>query len=205
MKTRAFLLALPLLLVVGCRDNRASLKIQAICAPTNDCTFSQSCDQVYVGYPTLDTTANANGSLQLYFELRNDLPNNRDQSTGRLNTNDAHVDETIVEYVGPGLGAATLMTQHTVPAGGSTVVRIEVIPQVLNAVTALQAYAPSNVPRDMVANLRIRGYYDDGSRFESGEFPVAVRVCQGCVGSICGGAATCPPRNDGQLPLSCVQ
>jgi hypothetical protein len=203
MKTRALLLALPLLAVAGCRDNRASVKIQSICAPTSDCTFSASCDQVYVGYPTLDTLANANGSLHLYFELKNDLPNNRDVLTGRVNTNDAHVDETVVEFLGPGLAGATLATQHTVPAGGNTVVRIEVIPQVLGARAALQAYAPTTVPRDLVANLRVRGYYDDGSRFETGEFPVAVRICQGCVGTVCGGGATCPPNNDGQLPISC--
>jgi hypothetical protein len=203
MKTRALLLALPLLAVASCRDNRASVKIQSICAPTSDCTFSASCDQVYVGYPTLDTLANPNGSLQLYFELKNDLPNNRDVLAGRLNTNDAHVDETVVEFTGPALAAATLATQHTVPAGGNTVVRIEVIPQVLGARATLQAYAPTAVPRDLVANLRVRGYYDDGSRFETGEFPVAVRVCQGCVGTVCGGGATCPPSNDGQLPISC--
>jgi hypothetical protein len=204
MKTRALILALPLVALAACRDNRASVQIQSICAPTKDCTFTGSCDAVYVGYPTLDVGTNAAGSMQLYFQVDNQLPDNTNLPNGRVNTNNAHVDQTVVDFEGPAISQAVLQTNHTVPAGGSTVFRIEVIPAILNARAALQAYAGLGPARDMLANLRLRGYYDDGTRFETGEFPVAIRVCQGCLGLVCGGGATCPPGNDGQLPITCM-
>jgi len=44
MKTRALLLALPLVALASCRDNRASITIQDICYPTKTCVFTDKCE-----------------------------------------------------------------------------------------------------------------------------------------------------------------
>jgi hypothetical protein len=178
----------------GCADNRASIQVQAVCVPTDDCTFSDTCDAQYIGYPTLDTTTSTSGVLWLILQVENPLPDNSDEEIGRVNTNDAHIDETVIEYEGSigTLGRAAIGSNFYVPASGSAVVSVQV---------PLSGASAGVV----IAKIRMRGYLDDDSRFETGEFPVAVRICAGCVGTLCAGAATCPPDSDGQLPLTCPQ
>jgi hypothetical protein len=205
MKTRALILALPLVALTACRENRASVQVQAICAPTSDCTFQATCDKVYIGYPIID--AALTDSLFLYIQVENQLPDNTNLGNGRVNTNDAHIDETVVTYEGPAIPQAVLKTNLRVPAAGTTVIGVEVIPSVLLPQAALQAFAPAGPPRDMVATLKLRGYYDDGSRFETGAFPIGVRVCQAAPGFTC--APVCPATKlycpqGGQAPVSCV-
>jgi hypothetical protein len=205
MKTRAhLLLALPIVALVlpGCVvDNRASVAIQAICAIPTSCAFASTCDEVYIGFPTIDTAVSATGRVWLTVQLENRLEDNSNPDTKRLNTNDAHVDEMVVEYEGVSLPRQVLGVQFSVPAASNTVVSVEVIPAALGALPTLAAYA-TPVGREMIANLRMRGYYDDGTRFETGEFPITIRVCAGCV-TACP-AATCPPDSNGQLPIACL-
>lgn len=206
MKTRAFLLALPLLAIAGCRDNRASIQIQAVCAPTDNCSFSGTCDAQYIGFATVDSTRTDH--LWLLLQVENQLPDNTDRSVGKLNTNDAHIDQVVVEYDGIGLGRAVVdVIDYRVPASGSSVISVEAIPASLNATPVLTSFAPTTATRTMVANVRLRGFYDDGSRFETGEFPVGIRVCAGCLTAatgLCPTAATCPPASNGQLPIVCL-
>jgi hypothetical protein len=210
MKTRFATLASVLALGAavganGCVDNRASIQIQAICVPTDDCTFAETCDAQYIGYPTLDVGASAADRMWLVLQVENQLLDNGDPGTGKTNTNDAHVDETEIEYTGVALPTALVGSNYYVPAEGTAVISAEVIPDVLQAGAALGAIAPTAEPREIVATIRMRGYLDDGSRFETGGYPITIRVCTGCVGSVCGGGPTCPPDSDGQLPLSCPQ
>jgi hypothetical protein len=209
MKTRALILALPLVAVAACRDNRASVAVQAICAVPDTCKFSAgACDAVYIGYPTID--ASITDSLMLFIQVANQLPDVTNLSSGKVNTNDAHVDQTVVDFEGPALPQAVLQTNMHIPTNGTTVIGVEVIPAILNGAAALRAYAPSGLPeRDMVANLRLRGYFDDGSRFETGQFPIGIRVCQSSTTTSCGtvvcpaGTGYCPAP--GQAPASCVK
>jgi hypothetical protein len=189
----------------GCVDNRASVQIQMICAPNETCTFSGECDAQFIGFVTLDHATSARDALWLVLQVENQLPNNADAATGRANTNDAHVDETVIEYVGVALPRAVVGSNFDVPAGGTAVISAEVIPDAIQAGPALQALAPSAEPREIVAKMRMRGYYDDATRFETGEFPVTIRICSGCAPVLCGGAGTCPPLSEGQLPLDCVE
>ncbi len=177
----------------GCADNRASIQIQAVCVPTDDCTFGETCDAQYIGYPTLDTTASTSDALWLVLQVENQLPDNSDAELGRLNTNDAHVDETVIEYEGSTgtLGPAAIGSNFYVPATGSAVVSVRVP----------LAGAAAGLVR---ASIRMRGYLDDASTFETGEFPVVVRICAGCVGSCGAGIGTCPPDSNGQLPIVCM-
>lgn len=203
MKTRLAALASASLLgalagASGCVDNRASVQAQAICMPTSDCTFAEKCDAQYIGYPTLDKGASALDELWLTIQVGNQMPNNANVELGRTNTNDAHIDETVVEYEGAMGGEQSIGSNYLVPAGGTAVVSVKLA---LSGATAGALAATTEV----VAHLRFRGYLDDGTRFETGDFPITVLVCaSGCAPAACGGL-TCPPDSEGQLPLTCLQ
>jgi hypothetical protein len=179
----------------GCADDRAAIQIQAVCSPPEDCTFSGSCDMQFIGYPTIDVGTTTR--LWLFLQVENQLPDNTDLDLGRLNTNDAHIDETKIEYDGAPLPPVEVGSNFNVPAGGTAVVSVDAIPAAVGGLLA--TYSTTEV----VARIRFGGYYDDDTRFETGEFPITIRVCSGCVGAVCGGAPTCLPSSDGQLPIAC--
>lgn len=204
MKTRNAVLASALalgaaLFAHGCADDRASVQIQMVCFPTDDCTFSETCGAQYIGWVTLDTTQSANDVAWLFLQVENQLPDNSNANTGRLNTNDAHIDEVIVEYEGFPLPKVVIGSNFTVLAGGTSVISVEAV-----TATGGAALDIANFAGELLAKIRLGGYYDDGTRFETGEFPVTIRVCAGCVGATCGGLATCPPSSEGQLPITCM-
>ncbi len=177
----------------GCTvENRASVQTQMICAPPASCTFSDACDAQYIGYPTLDKSVNTAGTLWLTLQIGNNMPNNASLELGRANTNDAHIDEASVEYEGAMTGTQTIGSNFDVPAAGTAVVSAR-----LNLAAAAAG--------EVLAHLRFRGYLDDGTRFETGDFPISVVVCaSGCAPVACGGL-TCPPDSEGQLPIACIQ
>lgn len=198
--TRFALLAALALAATGCEDNLASIQIQAVCAPPDTCAFSGGCDQQYISWPTLDLDLSSTDALTLYLQVENQLQDNGDPDLGRVNTNDAHVDETVVEYEGVLLPKVIMGSNFLVQAGGTSVVKVTPIVGGAAVEDALTPFAGGEI----VANLRMRGYYDDGTRFETGEFPITVRICAGCLGTGCGGAPTCPPNSEGQAPLTCM-
>lgn len=187
-------LLLPLLALAGCRQNGASIQVQAICAPSSDCVFSSTCGTIALGNPRIDRAAAS--SLILIMQLENQLPDNADANVGRLNTNDAHVDEATVEYSGALTGKVTIPATGRIPANGNQLVVVDAIPAAVAARLAPgPAYPLFNV---VLAKIRIAGYYDDGSRFETAEFPVDIEVTTGGVAT-CAGA--CP--QPGQWPATC--
>jgi hypothetical protein len=204
MKTRALILVLPLvaLAVAGCsRTNHSSVEIQAICAMTDDCKFQTTCTNTLMGNPIVD--AAMTGSIWVPIQMQNQLPNNKDLTRGQVNTNDAHIDEYVLEYEGGGFGTVAVPTNQIVPANGTTVILVELVPAVLGAQAALASYSGGGL-KALQINLRVRGYYDDGSRFETGEFPIALWVCTGCIGACpTGTSIKCPASNPGQAPRSC--
>ena len=205
MKTRALLLALPALALAlgGCRDNRASISIHGVCAPpTSTCTFSGKCDAFYLGMATIDTNVSAAGELMLPIEVENQLQDNTNTQEFHTNSNDAHVDEVIVTYDGLALPQAVIGAQQLIPTGSTAVVAATIIPASAATLAALKTYATAT-GREMTATVKFGGYWDDGSRWETGEFPLPVVVCAGCVGSCANPGATCPPSVNGQLPIAC--
>jgi hypothetical protein len=202
MTTRSAVLASALALgaalgVHGCADDRASIQIQAVCAPTDDCTFGGRCDAQFIGYPTLDTATSTTDRLWLFLQVENQLPDNEDPESGRLNTNDAHIDETTIEYEGPALPTVAVGSNFSVQASSTSVVSVDLIPESVGDLLPGGNY-------ELVARVRFRGYYDDDTRFETGEFPITVRICSGCAPAACTGFGTCPPTSEGQRPLACV-
>jgi hypothetical protein len=172
MKARALFLAVPLMALAACTDD-PSVQIQAICFPTDDCTFGDTCDTLLMGNPIVDGST----PLTLFLQVANQVSNNADPATGRVNTHDAHVEETIVG------GASMLMSSSWIPAQGSTVVGVTIPP--IGGLIAVQ----------------MRGRFDDGTTFETAEFPIFVQTCSGCIGTCPVGEIACP--GPGQLPFTC--
>src|SRR5512147_3013020 len=122
MKTRLTVACIALLGALaaasGCVDNRASVQVQYLCEPTPDCTFSNGCDTQYAGYVIYDPATSTAGGVVVFLNVKNQLADNSDVTLGRLNTNDAHVDETRVELEGLVSGQQTLAANAHIPAGG---------------------------------------------------------------------------------------
>src|SRR5512138_456767 len=124
MKTRLVALASVALLgalagASGCVENRASVQTQAICMPPDSCTFAEKCDAQYIGYPTLDKGASVNDTVWLTIQVGNNMTNNANLELGRVNTNDAHIDETVIEYEGAMGGEQRVGSNYLVPAAGT--------------------------------------------------------------------------------------
>jgi len=182
-------------------NEASSLAISTICPPNAECSFTATCDAQYIGEVTMDS--GAVDHLWLIVQVNNRLTNNADASTGRVNTHDAHITSFQMEYDG-GFALASAVwpapNYHVSAAGAASVSMLVVPPTTFTA--AMQPAQPVQV----TARVRAKGYYEDGSTFESGEFPVAFTWCNGCVTQACPKAGdvitgTCPPDSLGQVPI----
>jgi hypothetical protein len=180
LKTQTLLALLVGVALTGCAPNRGSLEAVAVCAMTNDCTFSAKCDAVHLG----DVQYNSAGGtqwLQFPVEIQNQIPDNASEELFRSNTNDAHVTGYILEYDGVGPGSMTLdVGHHTIPAAGSSIVWV-------------YAAGPGAPLGNYTVNIKFFGYYDNGREFETPPFPVALKVDNSFAGG-CGGTTvlSCP-------------
>ena len=207
MKTRAFLLALPILALGACADNRSTLTIQGVCAPKGTCTFSGKCDAFALGNPVLDPGAFGTAApfLTLILQVENQLVDNSSSDLMRHNTNGAHVDEAVVEYSGLVSGKAVFGASGDIGANSTTVIWVDVIPGVIGQ--TIPAAAPVwPMYEEIQAKVRLRGYLDDNTRFETGEYPVTVQVSDTQTSTVGGsGVATCAGAcpHVGQWPSAC--
>lgn len=195
MKTRLAALALALAGAACTGDNNASIQVQQICAPTEDCTFAATCDMQYIGVVTMDTALT--DQLWLFLQVNNHLADDADEQRGKLNTNDAYVEEYEVEYEGLAAPDVSGRLQTLVPAGGSAVVSVFPIPSTVGAMIATTG--------DVIAKLRLKGKYADESSFETAQIDIPIRICSGCTAvPVCesGAAAGLCPPNPGQLPVA---
>jgi hypothetical protein len=202
MKTRLALL-LALTALSGCAKNNASVRVEALCAVPDDCKFSGStCDLVYIGQVAVDL--NLTSSLELFLQVDNLLPDNSNANTFRTNTNDAFIQEYEVEYVGLGTFTGTVTGSATVPAGASQIINVDLLPAA--ALSTVLSVVPPGSQLDVVARLRLKGVYGDTTSFESGDYEIRGRVCNGTgcadvVPTTCTAPAVlvyCPAQ--GQLP-----
>lgn len=175
MKSRLLSLLILTFGAAGCVDDRASVEIYALCGMPENCTFSGSCDVGYIGAVYF---APGTAMLQLAFEMHNQLPNNMDLQTGRVNSNDAHITGGTVTYSGTATagimpGDWSFFTVGTVPADGTSVIWAYV--------------ASAGIPAgEYRAELTLSGYFDNGNDFETGPFPIGLLVgafAFGCTGT----------------------
>lgn len=175
MKTRLALL-LALTAAVGCAKNNASVRVEAVCGIPDGCKFSAAaCDTVYIGQIAVDL--NVTTSLQLFIEVENLLANNGNPGTFRTNTNDAFIQEYEVEYVGLGTFTGTVSGSATVPAAATQVINVNLLPA--SALTKVLSVVPSGSQIDVVAKLRLKGVFADTTSFETGDYEIRGRVCNG--------------------------
>lgn len=175
MKTRILpLVAFSAALCACPQENHVGPEFLGICAnPAPDaegCSYSPTCDQIALFNYHYDPTVAS--ELLVPIELFNQLADNSDPSSGRLNTNDAVIQQWRFEYVYGGVMVATGAANQTlvVPAGSHTVGLVPVIPAELNA------WAAGMPPGDIVVNVRAAGRYADERYFESGPFRVVTGV-----------------------------
>ena len=199
------LASVPLVLAAGAlgctRSNLGTLEFGSICAPTDDCTFSATCDLVDMS-GQLWVDLQYTSVLAYPIELFNQRPNNENLDAGLVNTNDATIDRFEMRYEASGstIPGATSRQTITVSADGSTVAMVVLIPPASSASTALAALPAGTV---VTVKLKARGHYHDESDFETGELPVPVELRNGaftgysCIDSTQTVTSICP-GNAGQ-------
>lgn len=194
---------------LACVGNNASVQLQAVCFPTDDCTFASTCDAQFIGLATLDVSLSS--TYVAFVQVANQLQDNADAATGRTNTNDARIHEFRIEYDAPAGWMQDVTYRagpYQVPAEGTAVIGLTPIPAAIGA--SLPPVVPDQaVGTDplvtVIAKVRARGEYDNGSTFETGVFEMPIRICDGCLASrsFCSDGtptAVCP--SDGQSPFT---
>lgn len=196
--------------MVSCTKNDSSIEIFAVCAFPEDATKCESvgkCDRFLLGRPAV-ATAIAPGTpamgpfqndLTLIVQVNNQLPNNADKSTYRVNTNDFTVEEYRLSYSSnppiaiPGF---SVRTNLIVPAAGTAAPFVPLIPwEVMAAIDAADpVYSdPSGAITTAGAivdvELKLFGHTRDGREIESAPWVLPVQVFDGiafdpvCVGT----------------------
>ncbi len=176
MKTRVLPL-LALAAALGCyQENHASPEFMGICAaPTPDkdgCVYPAACDLfalfTYVYDPTVAP------DLLVPIEMQNQLASNADPTSGRVNTNDAVIQQFNFEYlIGSNTPAFTASqdVNLVLPVASTKIALVPVIPASLNAV--MQGLPAGT---QFVVNVRAAGRYADERYFETGPFRVPAGV-----------------------------
>lgn len=173
----------------GCTvDDHASVQIFAVCAPPEDatlCGFDGACDRLLASdRPFVVSQVDfglgpAANQLEMFVQFDNQMPDNADPSSGRVNTNDFVLEDYQISLSGP-LGAAGTFVHPanaTVPAESSFVPVVPIIPAV--AMPFVAAQIPPGTTGLAVAEVVARGRFLDGSHHETGPFRVAVNVFNG--------------------------
>jgi hypothetical protein len=215
MKTRLALL-LPLLALAACKaENNASVRLAMVCAPPDDaavCSFAETCEAEFIGQTFVEVTQT--NHLWTFVQVDNQRPDNTDEDTFRTNTSTAFVQEYDVEYVGlagmPPVNGAPILGSATVPSEGSAVISIRPIPESVGnfLLSDPASPLPAGAFRDVVAKVTLRGVYGSTDEFETGEYEIPIRLCNGtCVVAFppCATATDVRflcPFNPGQAPIS---
>lgn len=194
------LAGLLLLTSVACVDNHASIEIFGICSPDDDAEACEpppgECDRYVAARPWMTTTVDVGrpfdpvlGSLELFMQLNNQLPNNANEELGRVNTNDFIVEYFVLEFTSStGLAIPPIPEYPTlappVPASGTTSAWLPIIPWEIAAY--LEAAMPADSSAIVTTSVRVVGHLLDGSTIETGAFEIPVDVYNATyTGAIC--------------------
>lgn len=194
MKTGSKGLAFALLVAASCTTkNDASIELAAICAFPDDaaeCAFASRCDAVLMGRPWAATRWSFAASndvitgLDLPVQINNQLKPNADPVLFRVNTNDFTVEEFRLSFASTpslSLPSRTFRLNQLVPADGSTVAMVRVIPEETMALidaenlpTLYNSRLAPNVRVDV--SIKAYGHTRDGQSLETEEWVVPVDV-----------------------------
>lgn len=189
----------------SCSVTAPSVAFSAVCAPPDatSCTFAATCDAQYIGQVTMDV--GVTNQLWLAVEVHNQAADNSDPAVGRPNTQDAYLQEIDVSYQGSvAIPSTESLVQQRVPANGTAVVSIFPVPASAGVTSASLGAGGAFV---ILAKVKGRGVFGDGSSFQTPVYEIPFLMCNGCLGpATCADptqvvTSLCPP-NDGQLPLT---
>lgn len=173
MNTRALALAAVLsgLPLGACTSTNESVSvvISAVCLPTDDCSFTAECAAQYIGDYIVDGTAD---QFWLPVQVNNRLIDNAEEPL-RVNTNDAHITSFEITYQGFVLASAVVPVNFRVPAAGFATVGLFLVPPQPGALGAPAATV------QVLARVVAKGYFENGSSFETGEFPISFTFTDG--------------------------
>lgn len=187
MTNRALATATLALALSGCAVEFSGVSIAGVCSPptpdanTAACVYPSTCDAFYAGTPLLDAGASGQSlDFRLPVEIDNQLPNNADPANGRVNTNDAQIDNFEVAYEGVSLPTWNVPATVTVKAAGTAGALLRLIP--------VQAF-PTIVPpvattRQMVVSVRAQGKLGSQDSFTTAWVRIPVEVCNGCLATV---------------------
>lgn len=189
MTTRALATATATLAIAlaGCPVDFSGVSIAGVCSPptpdatTLACEYPATCGTYFAGTPVLDAgTAGQAIDFRLPVEIDNQLPNNADSASGRVNTNDAQITSFEVMYTGVTLPTWNVPATVTVKAAGTAGALLRLIP--------VQYFAsivpPADTTRQMVVSVRAHGVLTSQDAFTTAWIQVPVEVCNGCLASV---------------------
>lgn len=192
--TNRTLLLAPLLLA-ACVDNKGTVQLRHVCAPpeaASTCGFAETCDAVSLAPFFFDVSAGS-PRMWMFVEVGNQLESNASPEIGRVNTHDAYVQEAVVSYEGGGLALASAShrLQQMVPSESTQVLSIYPLPD--SAAFELSTFTITGIV-DIVAKVKLKGVYGDETGFETAEYEIPLRICNGCLNP--GGPIGCPTAGD---------
>lgn len=169
----------------GCADNHASVELFALCAPPEDaavCGQSGGCDLYLASarpWLYLRAGGQPNG-LELFTEVRNQMPRNDDPSAGRVNTNDVIVNGYELDFSSPYYTRENYFyaANFGVDANGVFSPVIKYLPEEIG-VQLGRALLDAGITTDavpVVIGVRLKGRTVGGNEFETGTFEIAVDV-----------------------------
>jgi hypothetical protein len=179
MKTRPIALALSALLVAACGADYNAVALTDVCFPPEPgtggvCQYSATCDATLASTASLDVVV-ATEAFQLPIEITNQLLASNSSADGRVNVNDAFVQQIEMEYVGAPLAASTIPVQVTVPAAGNSVEVLQLI-QASDYAT-LQSLIPTSASKlQLVVKVRASGILGSQQKFTTAWFQIPVDV-----------------------------
>ena len=102
-----------------------------------------------------------------------------DTAAGRVNAHDAYLQQIDVTYTG-GISPTSTRLQQWIPVNGSAVVAVYPIPRGAVGVPAPAAGTSVTV----IARVKGKGIFGDGTAFDTPDYELPIRICNGCTGGI---------------------
>jgi hypothetical protein len=166
----------------ACTKDHASVEIFAVCAPPTDagaCSSAGTCEALLASprpFVYLIDSAGFVNELVMFVQVNNQLLDNSDPSSGRVNTNNFFIEEYRLAFPGSGIPDVDVPASGTVASNSSSTPVIPLLPfQSSQALSAAMTGAGLAVAVVSV-ELRIQGRFGDGTSHETGVFKLAVDV-----------------------------
>ncbi len=214
MNARAHLLLAPALAIAACgTPNLASVEPAALCAevdPQPACVFQAGACTLVNMDGRLSVDVSEVYYLWAPIQYNNQNPSNADASTGRVNTRDARIERFNFHYTGT-LAVPDDYVDQTVfiPAAGVTTAGVHLLPPGTVVAMRKALGTPSGFVT-VVAEVKARGHYVDGTPFVTGSMRIPIDVCNGCFGPppACTTAGQvlycCPQYGQGDAHCKCL-